>query len=145
MATYALANDFVSDSMQDGINPLLLLAISGAESKFGTGKASQRTQNAFGLTQRVKNANGTYSYPLGNYTNAGGWAAGIAAAADTVMNQIAKQNNTVPLLYSGKNGAYCVNVPGQPCSTGEGNVEYYFGLFGGGDPDNPMSLLWPCP
>jgi RHS repeat-associated protein len=147
MATYALAYDFVSDAMQDGINPLLVLAISGEESKFGTGSASQSTQNAFGLTYKARNANGTVSYPLINYNYQGGpgWAGGISDAATTVMNQIAKGNNTVSKLYSGNPGAYCVNVPGQPCSTGAGNVESYFELFGGGNPNNPTNLLWPCP
>ncbi len=147
MATYALAYDFVSDAMQDGINPLLLLAMSGAESKFGTSSASQSTQNAFGLTHPVRNANGKTSYPLNNYNYPGGpgWAGGISYAATTVMNQIAKQNNTVSLLYSGQTGAYCVNSPGKPCSTGAANVEYYFELFGGGNPNNPANLLWPCP
>jgi RHS repeat-associated protein len=134
--------DFVFDAYAAGLNPLLLVAIAGAESGFGTSAASQRTDNAFGLLHCKKDKKGKCHYVLNSYDD---WDGGIVAVGQTIDNQFVKGNVTVSLLYSGKPGAFCVNQPGFPCSKGEANVENFFSALGGGDPNNSFNLLWPCP
>jgi RHS repeat-associated protein len=140
-------SEIIGDAENDGINPLLLVAIAGAESSYGNSKAAQKTDNAFGLLHAVKGANGKRQYVLINFLAMGGdWSSGISLAANVVTNQFTKGNNTVNLLYSGNVGAYCVNSPGQNCSVGAGNVSAIFSSFqfGGGNPNNAIDLLWPC-
>lgn len=132
-----LGSTFVGNAKSAGVNPYLLVAISGAESSFGTSGSSRRTSNAFGLMTRKGE-----DYVLKNFN--GDWSAGIAQVSRTVDNMFIKGNITVSLLYSGKGGAYCVDTPAFPCSNGARNVASIFSELGGGDPENPVDLLWPC-
>jgi hypothetical protein len=134
------ANDFLTDAQNGGLNPLLLVAIAWAETQYGV-TAPSGSKNAFGLMHAVKR-NGQIYYVLSRF---GSWSQGIISAVHTVDAQFVKGNVTVALLYSGQPGAYCVNSPGKDCSVGEGNVETRFESLGGGDPNNPWDLLWPCP
>jgi RHS repeat-associated protein len=137
------AQTFVADAKAAGINPLLLVAISGAESSYGTSGASQRTQNAFGILHGVKQPDGKTKYVLRPFSD---WGSGIAAAARIIDSQFVKGNVTVSEIYGGQPGAYCVNSPGHDCTVGESNVESIFKSFllYGGNPNNPYDLIWPC-
>jgi hypothetical protein len=61
-----------------------------------------------------------------------------------VDHQFESGNVTVAKLYSGLPGAYCQNQPGWPCSQGAAAVSGVFSRLGGGNPNNPYDLLWPC-
>ena len=52
-----------------------------------------------------------------------------------------RQVNGQSEMYSGLPGAYCV---GAGCSKGEANAASIFKSLGGGNPNNPFDLLWPC-
>ncbi len=143
LASYA--GTFVTDAQNAGLNPYLLVAIAGAESQFGTKPNSKANDNAFGLLHRAKGSNGRYHWLLNNYSNSGGWAAGIQAAANAVDNQFVIGNVTVALMYGGQQGAYCQGN----CTAGKQNVESYFiaiSALGGNqlNPNQPTDLLWPC-
>jgi len=133
------ASDFVSDAQNAGLNPLLLVAVAWAESQYGA-TAPRGSNNAFGLLHPVKGSDGKVHYVPNRYPS--GWNGGIVAAGAVIDNQFVRGNVTVSLLYSGQPGAYCV---GAGCSVGEANVENDFRSLGGGDPNNPFNLLWPCP
>ena len=130
------SSDFFDDAKWAGLNPILLVAISGAESQFGK-TAPTGSNNAFGLLHAAGVGKNRHYVPI-KFEN---WNDGINSAAKTISGQFAVGNVTVSDLYSGKNGAYCV---GKSCSTGRKNVETFFKNFGGGDPNNPLDLLWPC-
>ena len=130
------ASDFVTDAQNAGLNPLLLVAIAGAESSYGA-TAPKGSDNAFGLLHGVKGQDGKIHYVPFNYSS---WNAGIIAAASTVDHQFERGNVTVALLYSGNTGAYCVGN----CAAGQTNVAKIFTSLGGGDPNNAFNLLWPC-
>jgi uncharacterized FlgJ-related protein len=104
--------------LMDNIDPRLLVAISGAESGYGTSHVATADNNAFGVLHRVNNADATWSYVPVVYSDFG---ASISAASNTVESQIYnRNNNTVGKLYSGQKGAYCQDGPGFPCSIGAG-------------------------
>jgi RHS repeat-associated protein len=135
LATLAFAQDMMADAVADNVDPRLLVAISFVESKWGGEAPALRTQNGFGLMP-----GGT----LKNFSNSGGWAAGIAAAADTAANHIGAGQNTISALYSGntskQNGglaAYCV---GAGCADKTKYLTTKFTAMGG----NVASLTSPC-
>jgi hypothetical protein len=115
---------------------LLLVAIAGAESSYGS-RIAPGSNNPFGLLHAVRGRNGTVRYVPINYAN---WNDAINAAVSTVDKQFANGNVTVSEVYSGLPGAYCVGA----CSKGAANVATIFQALGGGDPNNPLNLLWPC-
>jgi hypothetical protein len=126
------AVDFVNDARNAGLNPILLVAIADAESSLGA-NVPTGSYNAFGLLRKQ----GRTYVPM-TFSN---WNGGIVAAARTVDNEFVNGFVTIPLLYSGAPGAYCV---GPGCSTGASNAANEFRSLGGGDPNNPYDLLWPC-
>ena len=131
------ASDFVEDAQYGGLNPYLLVAIAGAESSYGANIAPG-SNNPFGLLHGVKGANGKVRYVPINYGN---WNDAINGAVSTVDKQFVNGNVTVSEMYSGLPGAYCV---GPGCSAGAANVASIFKSLGGGNPNNPLDLLWPC-
>ena len=134
----AYSSWFFAVGLMDDIDPRLLVAISGAESGYGTSPVAAKDNNAFGVLRRVQN-HGKISYVPVVYPNFG---ASISAAGTTVESQIYnRNNNTVDKLYSGQKGAYCQNSPGFPCSIGDGNVTKILKSMGG----NPNQLGFPCP
>jgi RHS repeat-associated protein len=126
------AADFVEDAQNGGLNPYLLVAIAGAESSYGV-NIVPGSNNPFGLLHQV---NGQY-VPI-NYSS---WNAAIIGAVSTVDKQFINGNVTISEMYSGLPGAYCV---GAGCSKGEANAASIFKSLGGGNPNNPFDLLWPC-
>ncbi len=128
--------DFVEDAEWGGLNPDLLVAIAGAESQFGA-TAPPGTNNPFGLLKPVRSRDGTHYVPI-SYTN---WNDAINAVVSTVDKQFVNGNVTISALYSGLPGAYCV---GPGCSNGNANASKFFQRLGGGNPNNPFDLLWPC-
>jgi RHS repeat-associated protein len=131
------AADFVEDAQWGGLNPLLLVGIAGAESSYGS-RIVPGSNNPFGLLHAVIGKNGKVSYVPINYAN---WNDSINAAVSTVDKQFVNGNVTVSEMYSGLPGAYCI---GTACSQGEANVANIFQTLGGGNPNNPLNLLWPC-
>jgi hypothetical protein len=131
------AEDFVTDAQLAGLNPYLLVAISGGESTFGKAPVSQSTNNAFGLMHRVTGKNGRPRSVLYGYSD---WNAGIVAAGHVVDNQFVAGNVTVAQMFSGKQGAYCFGN----CKVDEQQVESFFRALSGENPNNALNLLWPC-
>src|SRR5208282_4289089 len=112
---------------------LLFVAIAGNESAYGTSHVAQLYNNAFGIMQAVRGANGKVTYAPRRFLDIGG---GIPAVGSIVARQIAKGNDTVNLLYSGQKGAYCVDTPTVPCAPGAINVSSILTNLGG----NPNDL-----
>jgi len=69
------------------------------------------------------------------------WDGAINGAVSAVSKQFVNGNVTVAEMYSGLPGAYCV---GSGCANGRNNAQTFFQRLGGGDPNNPLNLLWPC-
>jgi RHS repeat-associated protein len=125
---------FVAVGLMDDIDPRLLVAMSGAESGFGTSHVATADNNAFGILHKVGQ-----SYVPVVYSSFG---VNVSAAGNVVENQVYNRgNDTVNLLYSGQPGAYCQNTPGFPCSSGAANVTKFLVGMGG----NPNDLAFPCP
>ncbi len=130
---------FVAVGMLDNIDPRLLVAMSGAESGYGTSPVAQKDDNAFGSMVCQRAREGIWNCHPRQFSSFG---QSISFTGDNVENQIYnKGNNTVAKLYSGLPGAYCVNQPGFPCSNGAGNITSIMVGLGG----NPNSLGFPCP
>lgn len=72
-----------------------------------------------------------------NFTQSGGWAAGIALAAQTVAQHMANGQTSISSLYSGNNGAYCV---GANCANKVSILTAKFTALGG----NVNSIESPC-
>jgi hypothetical protein len=120
----------MADAVQDNVDPRLLVAIAFVEGKWGGDRDAARTDNSFGLHNK--------RHHLANFTNAGGWAAGIQEAADVLAGMINNGLTTVSLLYSGQAGAYC---QGSSCKAFKGSVvSTKLGALGG----NSQSLTSPC-
>jgi RHS repeat-associated protein len=136
MATLAFAQDILADAIADNVDPRLLVAVSFVEGKWGGDAAAGAKDNSFGL----HNSSGG----LANFTNAGGWAASIQAAANALQAHITAGQTSVGSLYSGNNSktngglaAYCV---GPNCSKKSGAVSKKLAAQGG----NASSLTSPC-
>jgi RHS repeat-associated protein len=130
MATMAYAQDILADAIADNVDPRLLVAVSFVEGKWGGDADAAAKDNSFGLHNKKGK--------LADFTNAGGWAASIQAAADVLKVHIFSDGQTsVSALYGGNHGAYCV---GPNCSKKSGQVGKKLAAQGG----NANSLTSPC-
>lgn len=109
---------FVADAEADGVDPRLLVAISGAETSFGTYVPSQLIHNPFGLGPgRV--------FPT--------WAAAIQFAADTLGGSLYRGSGlvTIPEIQARWAPLGATNDPENLNSNWRTNVEHYYQLLGG--------------
>jgi len=129
---------FVALGLQDNINPLLLVAVAGNESTWGTSHLAKADNNLFGVMS-CHRANGQIACQPAAYSS---FADSISGGASVLEAQIyTRGNNTVDKLYSGQKGAYCVDQPGFPCSKGDTAVTQILTGVGA----NPNKLGFPCP
>ncbi|HKV42318.1 MAG TPA: RHS repeat-associated core domain-containing protein [Blastocatellia bacterium] len=133
----AYAGTILADAIADNVDPRLLVAVAFVEGKWGGDKSAAATDNSFGILN-LKTGK------LRNFTSVGGWAAAIAAAANTLAFHIGAGQSTIDALYSGndseKNGglaAYCV---GGGCAAKISILTSKLIAQGG----NPSSLASPC-
>jgi len=96
------ANQMMGDAVANNVDPRLLVSIAFVEGKWGGEPDALAKDNSFGL----HNSAGK----LADFTTIGGWAANVEAASEVVAQHIDVGQTSVGLLYSGKNGAYCVGA-----------------------------------
>ncbi len=115
---------FVADGEATGVDPRLLVAISGAESSFGTYGPSQAIHNPFGLGPQLTFPN---------------WSAAIQAAADTLGGNLYRGTGLVTIAQIQARWAPLgvANDPMNLNSNWQANVDRYFADLGG-NPTAPV-------
>jgi cell wall-associated NlpC family hydrolase len=115
---------FVADGEAAGVDPRLLVAISGAETSFGTYGPSQAIHNPFGLGPKLVFPN---------------WSAAIQAAADTLGGSLYRGTGLVTIAQIQARWAPLgvANDPMNLNNNWQANVDRYFADLGG----NPSAAV----
>jgi cell wall-associated NlpC family hydrolase len=115
---------FVADGEAAGVDPRFIVAISGAETSFGTYGPAQTIHNPFGLGPQIIFPN---------------WSAAIAAAASTLGGSLYRGAGlvTIPSIQSRWAPLGVANDPGGLNSNWQTNVSTYFAALGG-NPNGPV-------
>jgi hypothetical protein len=115
---------FVADGEAAGVDPRFIVAISGAETSFGTYGPSQTIHNPFGLGPQIIFPN---------------WSAAIAAAASTLGGSLYRGSGlvTIPAIQARWAPLGVRNDPGGLNSNWQTNVSTYFAALGG-NPNGPV-------